>query len=442
MRYIRLNIKRLALMAMAVMYCLCASAQIRNRLGIGNELYLKYANGRLRQFDESNILLADSIYRFGEYKHDTRILMLALSLELPPRFIRNDTVRVNEIVSELKSMSGYSSVMREFYFLTMYDYCNMLIMSGRISDAMLEARSLSTMAANSRSNLGEMYAHRTIGLIQSYRSNSELALSNYLKAAEFCILAKEEQELPVIYNMIARELIRLRRFDEVDKYCDMVEEYQDFYPSLRVKTLMTKIYLYDAQGRKEDLDQAYHDLIRNPLYRSQTDRDTRLMIDICWLRSSGRLGEALAKSDSLLTDKERFGQKHLIYALDNDYKDAYLYLNSLMEAKDSIYINVQNEDMAILDAELNNARLRLEAQRLKSQQEMSVMFGFIILFLLVTVAIVFTQWNLNNNLDNLRQRNKNELEARNSYRRAIDAKELENDMRTRIIQNRQNNNLI
>jgi hypothetical protein len=36
----------------------------------------------------------------------------------------------------------------------------------------------------------------------------------------------------------------------------------------------------------------------------------------------------------------------------------------------------------------------------------------------------------------------NELEARNSYRRAIDAKELENDMRTRIIQNRQNNNLI
>ena len=113
-----------------------------------------------------------------------------------------------------------------------------------------------------------------------------------------------------------------------------------------------------------------------------------------------------------------------------------------MEAKDSIYINVQNEDMAILDAELNNARLRLEAQRLKSQQEMSVMFGFIILFLLVTVAIVFTQWNLNNNLDNLRQRNMNELEARNSYRRAIDAKELENDMRTRIIQNRQNNNLI
>ena len=193
MRYIRLNIKRLAFMAMAVMCCMSASAQIRNRLGIGNELYLKYANGRLRQFDESNILLADSIYRFGEYKHDTRILMLSLSLELPPRFIRNDTVRVNEIVSELKSMSGYSSVMREFYFLTMYDYCNMLIMSGRISDAMLEARSLSTMAANSRSNLGEMYAHRTIGLIQSYRSNSELALSNYLKAAEFCILAKEEQ---------------------------------------------------------------------------------------------------------------------------------------------------------------------------------------------------------------------------------------------------------
>jgi hypothetical protein len=239
--------------------------------------------------------------------------------------------------------------------------------------------------------------------------------------------------------MIARELIKLGRFDEVEEYCSMAEEFQDFYPSLRVKTLMTKVYLYDAQDRADDFDRVYQELVQNPLYRSQTDRDTRLMIEICWLRSRGRLQEALAKSDSLATDKERFGQKHLIYALDNDYLNAYSQLNGLMEAKDSIYIAVQNEDMAVLDAELNNARLRLEAQRLKSQQEMSIMFGFIILFMLVTVAILFSQWNLKSNLDHMRERNRRELEARNAYRKAIDSKELENEMRTNILQNRQSN---
>ncbi|MBO4723906.1 MAG: hypothetical protein J5596_01115 [Bacteroidaceae bacterium] len=434
--------RRLLVLLLMIASCVCASAQIRNRLGVGNELYLKYANGRIRQFDESNIMLADSIYRYGVHKSDSRIRMLALSLELPPRFIRNDTVRVNEIVAELKSMSDYNARMREFYFLTMHDYCNMLILAGRISDAMLEARAMSSFAARTGSNLGQMYAHRVIGLIQSYRSNAELAISNFKQAAEYSVRAKEEQELPVIYNLIAREYIKLGKYDEVEHYCSMAEEFQDFYPSLRVKTLLTKVYLYDAQGKNDDFNEAYQDLVHNPLYRSQTDRDTRLMIEICWLRSSGRLQEALAKSDSLASDKERFGQKHLIYAVGNDYLNAYRQLNGLMGTKDSIYIAVQNEDMAILDAELNNARLRLEAQRLKSQQEISIMFGFILLFMLVTVVILFSQWTLEKNLDNLRDRNRRELEARNAYRKALDSKELENEMKTRILQNRQNKDLI
>ena len=434
--------RRFSVFLLVCLSFVCASAQIRNRLGVGDGLYLKYANGRIRQFDESNILLADSIYRYGIQKSDSRIKMLALSLELPPRFIRNDSLRVKEIVSELKTMSGYNSRMREFYFLTMHDYCNMLIMAGRISDAMLEARDMSAKAAGSGSSLGQMYAHRVIGLIQSFRSNSELAISNFSQAAEFSIRAKEEQELPVIYNLIAREYIKLGRYDEVERYCTLAEEFQDFYPSLRVKTLLTKVYLYDAQGKKDEFNKTYQELVSNPLYRSQTDRDTKLMIEICRLRSCGMLEEAILKSDSLTTAKERFGQKHILYAIGDDYQNAYNQLNSLMETKDSIYIAVQNEDMAILDAELNNARLRLEAQRLRSQQAMSIMFGFILLFLMVTMAILFTQWNLDKNLDYLRERNKSELEARNAYRKAIDSKEVENEMKTRIIQNRQNINQI
>ena len=436
------HMKRRLVLLLMILSCVCASAQIRNRLGVGNELYLKYANGRIRQFDESNILLADSIYRYGIHKGDSRIKMLALSLELPPRFIRNDSLRVREIVAELKSMANYNTRMREFYFLTMHDYCNMLILAGRISDAMLEARAMSSLAAGSGSNLGQMYAHRVIGLIQSYRSNAELAIFNFKQAADFSTLAKEEQELPVIYNLIAREYIKLGRYDDVEHYCSMAEEFQDFYPSLRVKTLLTKVYLYDAQDKADEFDAVYKELINNPLYRSQTDRDTRLMIEICWLRSRGRLQEALAKSDSLASQKERFGQKHLIYAVGDDYQNAYRQLNGLMATKDSIYIAVQNEDMAILDAELNNARLRLEAQRLKSQQEMSIMLGFILLFMLVTIAILFSQWSLEKNLDNLRDRNRRELEARNAYRKALDSKELENEMKTRILQNRHNKELI
>lgn len=416
--------------------------QIRNRLEVSKEIFLKYADGRIKQYDVSNILLADSLYRYGDYKNDSRVRMLALSLELPPRFIQNDTSRIKSIVAELKSMADYNHRMREFYFVTMYDYCNMLINAGRISDAMLEARDMASRASEAKSNAGNMYAHRIIGLIQSYRTNSELAIRNFRKAADYCVLAKEEQELPGIYILIAREMIRLKRYDEVERYCSMAEEYQDFYPTLKVLTLMTKAYLYEAKDDAAAFGDLYSQLNANPLYRVQTDMETRMLMDICWLRSNGSYDSALSLSDSLRVDKDMYEQKQYIYAMKADYRNAYENLNNLMAAKDSIYITVQNEDMAILDAELNNAQLRLEAQRLKAQKEMYIMFGIIFLFILVSGVILFTQWNLNITLEDMRRRNKAELEARNAYRRAIDAKELENEMKTRILQKRQNSSFI
>lgn len=434
--------KRWLIILALSMSAVSSVGQIRNRLEVSKEIFLKYADGRIKQYDVSNILLADSLYRYGDYKNDSRVRMLALSLELPPRFIQNDTLRIKSIVAELKSMADYNHRMREFYFVTMYDYCNMLINAGRISDAMLEARDMASRASEAKSNAGNMYAHRIIGLIQSYRTNSELAIRNFRKAADYCVLAKDEQELPGIYILIAREMIRLKRYDEVERYCSMAEEYQDFYPTLKVLTLMTKAYLYEAKDDAAAFGDLYSQLNANPLYRVQTDMETRMLMDICWLRSNGSYDSALSLSDSLRVDKDMYEQKQYIYALKADYRNAYENLNNLMAAKDSIYITVQNEDMAILDAELNNAQLRLEAQRLKAQKEMYIMFGIIFLFILVSGVILFTQWNLNITLEDMRRRNKAELEARNAYRRAIDAKELENEMKTRILQKRQNSSFI
>ena len=122
-------------------------------------------------------------------------------------------------------------------------------------------------------------------------------------------------------------------------------------------------------------------------------------------------------------------------ALIDNWEGAYDQLLQLMNTKDSIYIVVQNEDMAILDAELNNAQLRYETARMKARQEIGILLGMIFLFVLVSVAIMVSQWNLNMNLDNLRSRNLNSLASRDAYRRALDAKEKENEMRTRILQN-------
>ncbi len=110
-----------------------------------------------------------------------------------------------------------------------------------------------------------------------------------------------------------------------------------------------------------------------------------------------------------------------------------------MSEKDSIYIRVQNEDMAILDAEMNNARLRQEAERLKAQNQMTILLGFLVMFAIAFFAILLSQWQLRQNLDEMRRKNNEALALRRAFQKAMDAKESENDYRIKILQNRTTN---
>ena len=113
-----------------------------------------------------------------------------------------------------------------------------------------------------------------------------------------------------------------------------------------------------------------------------------------------------------------------------------------MAEKDSIYIKVQNEDMAILDAEMNNAKLRAEAERLKHQNQMTILLGFLVMFGIAFFAILLSQWQLRQNLDEMRRRNAEVIRARRAFQKAMDAKEAENANKIKILQNRTTNPMI
>ena len=436
--------KKLLLTAMLISgsVCLSLQGQIVNRLNVDKDIFLRYAYGRMQQYNPSNIILADSIYAVGVAKENSKLRALALALELPARYAQNDTVRMDTIVKEIKAITKGRKDMSDFYFSTMYDFCNMQLNVGRVSDAMLEARAMSAKASEEKNALGHMYAYRIIGLIQMYRSNSPLAVENFKKAGEYCLKADMEQELPNIYILIAQEMIKMKHYDDAVDYCKKAEAYQDFFPSLRVKATMTKAYLYNSQGNVEAFWECYDRLINDPVYAVQIDDETRNLMDICWLRSKKLFEEALQKADKLGTARSRYEQKYGLYAELGDYTNAYGQLHSLMHTKDSIYIAVQNEDMAILDAELNNARLRLEAEQLKAQNELTIFLGIVVFFIIVFVSVLYSQWQLRQNIEDLKKRNRENLYARDIYRAALDAKEMENQVRMRLLQNNEYNNIL
>ena len=365
----------------------------------------------MQMYNPANLPLADSIYQAGVLRESFRYKCLGLSLEFPVRFAQGDYARMDECIAEIKELVKGHADARPFYFAVIHEYCQYLIHTGRASDAMLEARDMERRAAKLKMPAGIMYSHRIVGLIQSYRTNSWLAIRNFEEAALYCKEAKAEQ-------------------------------YQDFFPSIRIKARMTRAYLYNAEKDWERFWTTYEALESDPLYAVQTDSDSRYEMDVAWLRSKGFFEQALSKADSLGTARDRHALKHGIYAELGNFNNAYGELSSLMAEKDSIYIKVQNEDMAILDAEMNNAKLRAEAERLKHQNQMTILLGFLVMFGIAFFAILLSQWQLRQNLDEMRRRNAEVIRARRAFQKAMDAKEAENANKIKILQNRTPNPMI
>ena len=202
---------------------------------------------------------------------------------------------------------------------------------------------------------------------------------------------------------------------------------------------MTRAYLSNAAGNDKAFWKYYDTLLNEPLYAVQTDSDTRTGLDITYLRSKGLLEEALQKADSLGTLRGRLEQKHGIYADMGAFGNAYGNLSALMQQKDSVYITVQNEDLAILDAEMNNAQLREEAQRLKSQNQITILLGFLAMFVIAFATVIYQQWKLRDNLDQMRRMSQEAVQARRAFKKAMDAKESENSYKIKLLQNRTTN---
>ena len=344
-------------------------AQIVNRLRIDSDTFERYAYGRMQEFNPANLRLADSLYTVGTEKDNFRYKCLGLSLEFPVRFALGEYERMDEAVAEIKTLLQDRKDLREFYFSTLHEYCELLLHIGRMSDAMLEARAMERLASEEKKPAGKMYSYRIVGLIQHYRENSFLAIQNFERAALYCKEARAEQDLPNLHILMAQEFIKLKQFAAAEDYCIKAESYQEFFPAIRIKAKMTRAYLYNAQQDWPRFWRCYDELMADPLYKMQSDNDTRYGMDIYYFLSKERFDEALAKADSLTTPRDRYDKKHGIYAAKGVFDHAYSELRGLVNEKDSIYIKTQNEDLAILDAEMNNAQLREDAQRLKAQNQ-------------------------------------------------------------------------
>ena len=79
-------------------------AQIVNHMRVDQKTFLRYASGRMQEFNPENLVLADSLYSAGTLQGNFRLKCLGLSLEIPIRYIQGNYERMDAAVMEIKQL--------------------------------------------------------------------------------------------------------------------------------------------------------------------------------------------------------------------------------------------------------------------------------------------------------------------------------------------------
>lgn len=433
-------LRKILLVFLLALLSLNGGAQIVNHLKADRTTYLTYAGCRMRPFRSENLHIADSLYADGTATGDFKKKAYALHIKMSLFYVEGDMENMNLCFEEIRQLVGERKEARFFWLGVQQEWCTNLIRTGHAAEAMLEARAMERQAVKDRNALGKLYAHKIIGLIHSERTNHTLAAESFLNAAHYCRDARAEHELPFLYLLLAQEFIDLKQFGNAEQYCRMAEQYLSIYnKTLPIKTMRMRTLLFCARGRNNEFWKSYEELISDPMYSIQVDAEDRYTLDVLFLRSTGQYNEALSVADSLANDRVRFDLKQDLYASLGDYPAAYKELGRLMDNKDTTYIKVQKEDLDILDKEMDNARLREEAQKLKAQNQTTILLGFLVMFAIAFFAILLSQWQLRENLDQMRRKNSELLRTRRDFQKAMEAKEAEVNSKMQLLQNRKTN---
>lgn len=98
--------------------------------------------------------------------------------------------------------------------------------------------------------------------------------------------------------------------------------------------------------------------------------------------------KALMMADSISSINNRVETKEIVYTHFGDWENAYRCRSQLYQLHDSLQAVILSEDFAFMDADLNNAQLRVEAAELRDRNRTQMMIAIAIFALFVIGAVV------------------------------------------------------
>ena len=399
-------------LAAALLACIGAKAQFVNRLGADEEAFAVYAKARANVYDPANIAIGDSLYRVGEKRGDPKIMILGLNLQGRPLVAQGDSTALNEVARKVEALyAEHPSEVGDVYYTFFFEHIETILQAGENFEATMLARELARDAEADGNPYGRFVAYRALAHVYVFRNNIEMCVNTLADALEYAesvdikapgdLLMTKIQYVQYLSYIKGREKESLALMNELEKDPLMGQVLATnplFLSSMKANA-------YFSMQDEADYIREYEQMTQNPYYEAVIEPERQYMYKGYYLVCTGRYNEALAMADSVQNPTYSYDIKQTAYAGKGDWKAVNEILQYRLDNQAEIFRVYQSEDLAVLDAELNNGALREAAQRSKMKLQQNMFIFMIALLMLLAAFFALSTSRSNRHIQELKEAN-------------------------------------
>lgn len=385
--------KSLIVVRMLLIVCLvgCIEAMYaqNNPYKIDDELYGYYAKAFRQRTNPEGLLMADTLLRMAEAKGDGKAVCMALTIPINYYFAKRDAEHVAEAVARCKEASRKYNFMQYYYHAYTMEI-NTLLNIGRQRAAFAMAEEMRRESVENGDHYGFFCCLRMMGNLYYARGDYHKAAANFQEALDYMDRYLPDQDKGTISSTLANCYFQANDKDQAEAYAKLALQWAKTEKvALDAKYVIGKVLF--ARQKYAEFRQFFDKEILNSSQAYSVNfhvlQSYRYLID-------RRFAEAHREADKI-RDAHTCQNIHLqILEWEGRYPEALNLMRRSRRYVDSVRAVAQSQDLAELNAELENEKLKQDKRDLEMKQLMAaadrqrLLSNGLLLFLLFIVAAV------------------------------------------------------
>lgn len=336
-----------------------------NPYKIDDSLYPLYQRATKWRVYPQGLLMADTLYAEAVKRKDKKAECIALTIPVYYYYAGNDFDLLRQAATKLKEKARKNDYLQYYYFAWTNEI-NWSLNHGNTLRALRLAEEMKEQAFKDQHEYGIFSCIRILGNIYRLRRNEELSMTYYRKALDYMLEHLPEQDPAPLYQNLVR-YYRGKQVPDYPKALALAEKglKEAKNPRSRIGVMLEKCQVLYRMRRIDEFNACYDECMSWIKHNGVVQNELLKRVCVYKFILDKEYEKAYSVADSVGNSLESIRLRGEISLRVGDYEKAYINYFIYHNYLDSINRQVQFSDLAELNAQIDNERMKQEAQALE-----------------------------------------------------------------------------